>query len=96
MRFKTDMTTITLRNDFHNAEVRLTCPVQCRHGAWCAYPSAEQLGHVNVALCGLFGCDCGGVRGPQYLDDGRRFSVIAPDGFTTRFERVSTALQVTK
>lgn len=54
------MTTITLRNDFHNTSVTL----RMKSG----YPTASQVKRAWNTLCGIKGCTCGdvmGMRGPQ-------------------------------
>lgn len=50
--------TVTLRNDFHNSEVRVRAKGQ--------YPytlTAAQAAKVRRVLCGQRGCACGVVRG---------------------------------
>ena len=63
------MMTITLRNDFHNTTVDLRA-ASLPHTLT---PSQER--RVLRVLCGVTGCTCGGVRGPQYSPDGRRLTV---------------------
>ncbi len=63
------MMTITLRNDFHNTTVDLRA-ASLPHTLT---PSQER--RVLRVLCGVTGCTCGGVRGPQRGPDGRRLTV---------------------
>lgn len=53
------MRTITLRNDFHNTEVR----VRLADGV--NVLSYGQTLRVMRELCGVNGCTCAAVRGPQ-------------------------------
>jgi len=70
---------VTLRNDFHNREVRVMVK-----GRYPYTLTAAQAAKVRRVLCGRRGCACGVVRGratdvhgvevavcPDGLDDGR-------------------------
>lgn len=58
---------ITLRNNFHNTEVKLRInKVYC--GGAVGKLSAHQIKRARNILCGIQGCTCGdelGCRGPQ-------------------------------
>ncbi len=57
------MTTITLKNNFHNTSVNLRVSGEKL--------SAPQVKRARRALCGISGCTCGnelGQRGPQEVD----------------------------
>ena len=57
------MTTITLRNDFHNTSVTL----KMKSG----FPSIYQIERSQKTLCGIAGCTCGdviGMRGKQDVE----------------------------
>lgn len=68
------MTTITLRNDFHNTEVKVRGPWENAQDAWFAIQAAvhgetdpteaakRRLRRVRKALCGMKDCGCGTVR----------------------------------
>ncbi len=75
----------TIRNDFHNSKVRVRC-----EGLILTYeafetvqfseveirPNRRQLKRIRAALCGFRKCSCGGIRGPQTTDDGRRLVIV--------------------
>jgi len=62
--------TITLRNNFHNSEVRL------RVERLPATLTRSQTTRAIRVLCGLVDCTCGAVRGPQWHGE-ERLSVTA-------------------
>lgn len=65
--------TITLSNDFHNTAVTVRVPIDEE------YPiqlSKSQTRRIENALCGMIECECGGVRGPQEDDDGKRIDLF--------------------
>jgi hypothetical protein len=70
------MTSLTLKNDFHDTEIRLASMGNNL--------SPRQVRRAHKALCGIADCKCGGSageRGPQAFDDGRRFYLLPrPDG----------------
>ena len=75
-----DMTTYTLRNEFHNTE----CNVRCEglshiHNVVEIQLTKSQTKRVRRALCGIDGCTCAehecGIRGRQYTDEGKRIVV---------------------
>jgi len=53
------MKTHTLMNDFHSTEVYI------RLADGQTMTSHYQALHIDRELCGIFGCGCGSVRGPQ-------------------------------
>lgn len=63
------MTKVTLRNDFHNSEARVSIP---------ASPAAVK--RAMRKLCGIAGCTCGSIRGPIVDDRGYRYAVDEFDG----------------
>ena len=60
MTTATTLKTITLTNDFHNSSVTVKVP---KNGIL----SAGTTKRVYRELCGISGCTCGGIRGPQEL-----------------------------
>lgn len=74
---------ITLRNDFHNTSVN----IRANALPHVIPPSQER--RIRRALCGVKGCACGKVRGPQHGPDGQRIVVqrdwygegVGPDGY---------------
>lgn len=62
------MTTITLRNDFHNSESNI------RVESLPHEMTASQLAKVQRELCGNRDCKCGGIRGVQH-SNGKRLNV---------------------
>lgn len=77
------MMLITLRNDFHNSSVTI------RANALPHVITPSQEKRVLRALCGVTGCTCGGVRGPQRGPEGQKIVVqrdwygegVGPDGY---------------
>lgn len=73
---------ITLKNDFHNTEVRLNP----KGGTL----SASQIRRSEKVLCGIDGCTCGdagGMRGQQDYEvefdmswDGKMSAIVSPVG----------------
>lgn len=70
----------TLRNDFHNSTIRMRLRIgripdaEVGPIAW-AYMSPDQEARANRELCGVAGCTCGGIRGPQATHDGVRLYI---------------------
>ncbi|HOQ98172.1 MAG TPA: hypothetical protein PLJ35_05075 [Anaerolineae bacterium] len=64
---------VTLRNDFHNSESTVVVP------ALPAVLTSSQTRKVRRELCGVSGCECGGVRGPQ-SHNGHRLDVEPTNG----------------
>ena len=65
------MTTITLKNDFHNTSVNIRCRVVDSYDTSTAYLSAGQIKRAKLVLCGVSGCCCSradGTRGKQDID----------------------------
>lgn len=58
------MPNVTLRNSFHNSEVSIRV-ASLPHTVT---PSQER--RIRRELCGNRDCQCGDIRGPQWLDDG--------------------------
>lgn len=54
---------ITLRNDFHNTEVRVRVKGE---SPWKL--SIGQTRRIDQELCGMTECQCGGIRGPQTVE----------------------------
>jgi hypothetical protein len=73
----------TLRNDFHNSEVRVRCEgLSHIHGECEIKLSERQSSRARRELCGITGCTCAtqdcGIRGRQTTDDGKRLIVLEP------------------
>lgn len=65
---------LTLRNNFHSTCVTVISPV-LNHGVHLETQLTRyQLARVNRLLCGVEGCVCGGIRGPQAVG-GKRLIV---------------------
>jgi hypothetical protein len=62
------MTTITLRNDFHNSESNIRV-ADLPHEM-----TESQNAKVQRELCGNRNCECGGIRGVQH-SNGKRLDV---------------------
>ena len=81
------MTTVTLRNDFHNSSVNLRCEVLSHiHNEATIYPTAGQIAKAKKALCDIDGCTCSGdagTRGPQE-HNGKRLIVDISSLFAAR------------
>jgi len=56
---------ITLRSQFHNTSCRVRVHAD-------GTLSARQIARVRRENCGQSYCECGGIHGPQYLNDGRK------------------------
>lgn len=70
------MRTYTIRNDFHNTEVRVRCEgLSHIYGECTIRPTIRQLQRIRRVLCGERDCTCGGIRGLQRTDDGKRLIV---------------------
>lgn len=77
------MRTYTIRNDFHNSEVRIRCEgVSHIHGECTIRPNRRQLQRIRRELCGIADCTCGGMRGRQRTDDGKSLIVDASAEYT--------------
>lgn len=60
------MANVTLRNDFHNSECTIRTEVLSHiYHTSTVYPTRSQIETANRKLCGIQGCTCGGIRGPQ-------------------------------
>jgi hypothetical protein len=64
---------ITIKNDFHNTEVRARIDNIEWHNGY-AILSPRQTKRVDRVLCGIPNCRCGGPRGKQ--DKFRIFDII--------------------
>jgi hypothetical protein len=60
---------VTLKNDFHNTEVRLSCDLLSHDPyRYTIYPTISQIERAKRALCPVADCQCSGdcgTRGPQ-------------------------------
>ena len=59
---------VTLKNDFHETEVRLRCRVLDHGSEVTIRPGATQIARAKRVLCGISGCTCSddtGCRGLQ-------------------------------
>jgi hypothetical protein len=75
------MAKVELKNDFHGTKTTIRAEVlsHIHHTAEVA-PTARQLARARKALCGIQGCDCGGIRGPQEFG-GKRLIVDCSNEF---------------
>lgn len=56
---------LELNNDFHNTSVKVRAEV-LNHGTHCETSlTCFQKQRTRNKLCGISGCKCGGLRGPQ-------------------------------
>jgi len=77
------MTMYTLRNDFHDSEVRIRCDgLSHIHNECEIRPTKRQLQRIRRVLCGISDCECGSIRGPQRTDDGKLLIVDCTAEFT--------------
>lgn len=74
------MTNVTLRNDFHNTSCTIRTELNYVHYiSSTIYPTSRQIKAAKRKLCGIKGCTCGGIRGPQEHNGKRLIVTEMPD-----------------
>lgn len=93
MTTTTPQTTVTLSNDFHKSSVSIRVDAdKLRNPGTGVYLSASQYAKVRRELCGIRGCTCGTIRGPQATDDGRSLDIEQDRLGTSQDDRMTYRL----